>query len=282
MAQSFQKCSDGDPTVCGNFSKCIDGDSGRESDEYGGAYCECLKEYYGPPPNCTRVCKFDCKSNEYCDLNEEICKVGCRSSDDCKNNEVCDDDNNCVAYECMVDSDCKSDESCIHIDDTKKCLNSCEQSISKYSYSVPSISFPFDFETKTGDPITTKKPNAATLCGENSVCKAIDHKQYCACIDGYFPENDKGCRKRVSSDILPKDEDLDCKKYCGRMSSCKIFDESILCYCQHSGFPHEQCDTPQYLPAKKPKSKTAISLASLMVLSGRLESDTSFSGEDFN
>jgi len=195
-------------------------------------------------------------------LYEKVCMEGCRSSDDCKNNEVCDN-NVCVIYECFEDSDCNSDESCIHSAGKKKCLKSCELPIKRYSYSLPSI--PFAFGSELAPTTTIKKPD--TLCGENAVCKGIDHEQYCSCIDGYFLEGGKGCRKRDSADIIPTGDDLDCRKYCGKMSLCKVLDGTIFCYCSnHNGLPYVECETPQYLPPMKPQSNTAISLEAAMVL----------------
>ncbi|CAG9797958.1 unnamed protein product [Chironomus riparius] len=204
------KCSDFKPNVCGPNANCYERDHNRTVEVFGGAYCKCDAEFYGKPPNCARICEFDCKADKYCDSNEKLCKKGCRSHDECQKNEICAFDNQCKVY-CRSNIDCETDEICDS--DQQKCLKICE----------------------------------CSSCGKNSVCEAADHTKICSCASGYYPKGSKGCRRRKIVG-LSKDDELDCSKFCGTNSLCTAKEDKISCFCpaNMNGNPFKACMT--YLP----------------------------------
>lgn len=101
-------------------------------------------------------------------------------------------------------------------------------------------------------------------CGQNGVCSAKDHKEYCSCADNYFPESGKGCRKVKDSDIIP--QTVDCTEFCGKNALCKIIEKKINCYCSPYtyGNPLKECafreSSPPFPPSLKPGQESEISL----------------------
>lgn len=128
---------------------------------------------------------------------------------------------------CTSNSGCKSNQICDEV--FQKCTTNCENDS---PYPVPIFG----------------KAKAYNPCGDNGVCSARDHKEYCSCAENYFPESGKGCRSVKSSDIIP--QTVDCTKYCGENALCKIINKKINCYCRqyYHGNPLIRCEFRQILP----------------------------------
>ncbi|KAL7036065.1 hypothetical protein ACKWTF_008678 [Chironomus riparius] len=189
---------------------------------------------------CEIGCRYDyqCKSDEFCDYDTSKCRTGCASDESCILEEYCDDDTRECIQGCRSDYNCKDENYCKL--DTKECLPGCRSDFNcgKKEYC--------DFEDRLckagcSSEIACEdheycdyhihKCNstcADSNCGDNSKCSTSNHRQYCSCYDGYFPQRDLGCRPRTEADIY---DNRNCSLYCGPYGKCLFKDNIIYCFC---------------------------------------------------
>lgn len=123
---------------------------------------------------------------------------GCRSDFNCGRKEYCDlEDRHCKPG-CSNEIGCEDHEYCdyhLHI-----CNSTC----------------------------------ADANCGDNSKCSTFNHRQYCSCHDGFFPQRDVGCRLKTEADIY---DNRNCSLYCGPNGKCLFQDDTIFCFCKILSVP---------------------------------------------
>ncbi|KAL7020875.1 hypothetical protein ACKWTF_011662 [Chironomus riparius] len=297
-AAKYKTCSDAPKDVCGLNAKCFDALSSSKFQTYGEPFCACLPNFSGQPPNCKSLCPIDCKTDEYCDVANKVCKKGCASLDGCKPGEYCEPKTKTCKAGCLVSTNCNANEYCDYgknvckkgcrtsqscKDDeycdagSRQCKKGCRLQTNsckpkEYCDSTrvckPGCSAHADCASDEVCRTDHKciKGCIRSPCGSNSDCSVVNNKYYCTCKTGFFPENGKGCRAKQTADVIPKDEkDLDCKKYCSELGLCKLNNNNVSCFCPRVSWGNPYNDCKPKTPPAPPKSPNDVPLSALSI-----------------
>ncbi|KAL1140438.1 hypothetical protein AAG570_000370 [Ranatra chinensis] len=199
------------PSPCGPYSLC------REANGY--AACSCLAGYIGIPP----ACRPQCLVSSECSL-----------------------DTACIAQKCLdpCPGTCAPNAQCRVVNHNAICSCSSGYTGDPFVRCIP--------QQKPQEPVVTpsKDPCMPSICGPNSVCRAVGNTPVCSCAPEYLgrPPN---CRPECTinaecqSHLACLNERCrsPCPASCGVHAICSVKQHSPICQCspQFTGDPYVAC-----------------------------------------
>jgi hypothetical protein len=209
-------------------------------------YCD----YFG-----TKQCKVGCRNDEscekfkYCDYDSRTCMKGCRSRKDCERNEYCDFSSRMCEKGCLIKTHCQTNEYC---DDNNECRMNVENWDSQsrkdfYKCNRNEDCSDEHYCTFEG----CKNICDESACGENSKCISLNHKEYCACIDGFFKTPYECIPHSGTKPVFGLNDPLLCFHFCKQIDDgCELINNEIYCVREKS----LKITTPPPLASFRPPS----------------------------
>lgn len=261
-----------DPDPCGPNSICV------SENETIGPHCKCKEKFFDFPPNCRPGCDGhdDCADDEMCDKSKNECRKICNSTQ-CGENARCRHDKKKLQSYCScIDGfiperglGCREktpDDFDIPIDFIKEVVNDpCEDECGSNAFcgSDGKCECTQGYE---GDPHDKceliKTPTTFDACNPNpcgpySICKIIDGKSSCSCVDESFgiapycrPCPMASCTAEQLC-ISGKCIENICAPFCGENTGCNVFNDTLECFCGspiQNENPFQMCSEAIHIP----------------------------------